>query len=86
MRATRRLFLCVSPIALSAALAAVPPAPQTAAQPIAFGEKFPGGVFENINSGVGGPASINLGEVIGRKPVVFCVWSVGHQLTAESLR
>ena len=53
------------------------------ASPVAFGDKFPGGVFDNLNAGVGGPASINLGEVIGRKPIVLCMWSLGHHRSEQ---
>jgi thiol-disulfide isomerase/thioredoxin len=86
MRATGRIIVSLIPFLWHTAHAAAPskpPAPPTAAQPIAFGDKFPGGVFENMNAGVGGPVSINLGEVIGRKPVVLCMWSVGHHRSEQ---
>src|SRR5262245_66460567 len=86
MRATGWIVLSLIPFFWGSARGAAqpaPPAPAVAAQPIAFGDKFPGGVFENVNSGVGGPASINLGEVIGRKPVVLCMWSVGHHRSEQ---
>src|SRR5688500_11029648 len=84
MRATGWLVLCLTVFAWFTSRAATPPAPSAApAQPIGFGEKFPGGTFENVNSGVGGPPSINLGEVVGRKPVVFCMWSVGHHRSEQ---
>ena len=86
MRAIGWLILSLSPLLWGAAHAAAtsaPPAPTGAAEPIAFGDKFPGGVFDNLNAGAGGPASINLGEVIGRKPVVFCMWSMGHHRSEQ---
>jgi len=86
MRATGWMVLFLIPFLESPARAAVPaspPAPTAAAQPVAFGDRFPGGAFDNLNAGVGGPASINLGEVIGRKPIVFCMWSVGHHRSEQ---
>ena len=85
MRATGWIFLSLTLLwgLAHAAAPSAPPAPSAPAQAITFGDKFPGGVFENVNAGVGGPASINLGEVIGRKPIVFCMWSMGHHRSEQ---
>lgn len=83
MRAIGWLALSLVLLTEAATPAAAPPSPASPAQPVAFGDRFPAGAFDNVNAGVGGPASINLGEVIGRKPVVLCMWSVGHHRSEQ---
>lgn len=82
MRILGWLTLCLTVPAMAAGTANLP-ASSVGATPVAFGDKFPAGAFENVNAGVGGPASINLGEVIGRKPIVLCMWSVGHHRSEQ---
>jgi thiol-disulfide isomerase/thioredoxin len=81
MRILGWLTLWLTVPAMAAGLSTSSAAP--AATPVAFGDKFPAAVFENLNAGVGGPASINLAEVIGRKPIVFCMWSLGHHRSEQ---
>lgn len=57
---------------------ASPPARPAAVEPAEFGEVFPPDAFDNVNQGAGGPARIELKDVIGRKPIVFCVFQTGH--------
>jgi thiol-disulfide isomerase/thioredoxin len=47
-------------------------------EPAPFERPFPGGVFANLNKQAGGPESIDLGSVIGKRPVVLFYWIAGN--------
>jgi len=45
-----------------------------APRPVRPGEPFPAGVYDNLNAEAGGPDKIDLGEVLGKKPIVLHYW------------
>lgn len=49
-----------------------PPPKLPAVKPAEFGEIFPAGTYTNLNAGAGGAEKINLKDIVGKKPVVFC--------------
>lgn len=53
------------------------------APPAEFGERFPAGVYDNLNAQAGGPAKVDLATVIGRKPVLLYYWIAGHPRADE---
>jgi thiol-disulfide isomerase/thioredoxin len=62
--------------------------PATAQQPerlppVPPGQPFPAGVFNNLNAGETGPASIDLSQVLGKKPVVFYYWIAGNKRSED---
>ena len=65
----------LAPFSAPPAPSAVPPA-RDASQRATFGEKFPLSTFDNLNQ-AGGPARIDLVNVVGKKPVVLCSWTPG---------
>ncbi len=72
---------------LTALLVTPAPAQQQPTQrvaPAAFAEIFPVKVLENFNP-EGGPAKVNLGNYIGKKPVVFYYMLPGHVRSEETL-
>jgi thiol-disulfide isomerase/thioredoxin len=50
-----------------------------------FGMPFPAMTFENYNPGAGGAGQIDLGLVIGKRPVIFCYWIAGHKVSEDVL-
>ena len=69
-----------------AAPPAAPPKPTLAAVTAAqFGEPFPVAKFANLNPAPGQPASVDLGSVIGKKPVVFVYWMAGNARSEKIL-
>lgn len=68
--------------AVSLAGAAPSSAPPTV-PPAEFGEVFPSGTFDNLNVGVGGPPRIDLKDLIGKRPIVFCYWIPEHPRSEE---
>ena len=71
----RTTFVAV--LFMLAALAAWPAVAQNSPVPVRvaeFGMPFPAMTFQNLNEGPGGPAEIDLGLVIGKRPVIFCYW------------
>ncbi len=46
--------------------------------PAQFGEIFPSYVYANLNPAPGGKGSVNLGEFLGKRPIVFCYWIAGR--------
>jgi peroxiredoxin len=53
-----------------------PPAPEQTR----FGEPFTAGVMKNVNQQAGGPAQIDLGQVLGKKPAVLFYWIAGNPI------
>jgi peroxiredoxin len=43
-----------------------------------FGETFAGGTLTNLNTKAGGPATVNLDQVLGTRPVVLFYWIAGN--------
>ncbi len=66
------LVVALATLAASAADAATPGLIQ--AERAEFGERFPASTFANLNAGVAGAAKIDLKDVLGKEPVVFCYW------------
>jgi peroxiredoxin len=62
------------------AQAAKPKAPTPPPAQTRFGEPFSVGVMPNVNQQAGGPAQIDLGQVLGKKPVVLYYWIPGNPL------
>jgi thiol-disulfide isomerase/thioredoxin len=83
MRVVAVLALALAAPGLAPALAAPAPPSNVAVKPAGYGEKFSAAIYENANAGVGGPPKIDLREVIGRKPVVLCMWQVGHRRSEQ---
>ena len=75
MRLKTRVLL--AGLATAMAVAAVPPA-RDPSQRATFGEKFPLSTFDNLNQDAGGPARIDLVNVVGKKPVVLYSWMPGE--------
>jgi thiol-disulfide isomerase/thioredoxin len=74
---------------LLAALCAAAPAPAQEApavplRPLLPGTAFPAGSHGNLNAGAGGPETIDLSQVLGRKPVVLVYW-IPQNPRAEAL-
>jgi len=65
-------------LAVALPLAAqAPPAPVKAVE---FGAVFPAAELENFNTGAGGVATVDLGRVLGKRPVVLFYWLAGNEL------
>jgi len=47
--------------------------------PAEFGERFPASALENLNEGIGGASTVDLGRVLGKRPVVLYYWIAGNQ-------
>lgn len=74
-----RGFMTVVLLAASMAIASAQvPKVTRGVEPAPFERPFPGGVFANLNQQAGGPESIDLGKVIGTKPVVLLYWIAGN--------
>jgi len=67
-------LIFVSFAALVAAQAPDPAQPRVAR----MGEPFEPSKFANLNVQAGGPAEIDLAQVVGKKPVVLLYWIAGH--------
>jgi thiol-disulfide isomerase/thioredoxin len=93
---TRRL-LAVAVVAV-ALIAGTSPAPQAQSdpgkpptpglapvQPVNFGEALPAAKFVNLNP-AGGPASVDLGSVLGRKPIVLVYWMASNPRSEKILQ
>jgi peroxiredoxin len=76
MRFSTTLVLA-SLLAGATAGTAPPPVPKSSSQRATFGEKFPLSTFDNLNQDAGGPARIDLVNVVGKKPVVLYSWTPG---------
>ena len=48
-----------------------------------FGVEFPAMTFKNINAGAGGPAEIDLGNVLGKRPAIFAYWIAGNGVSED---
>lgn len=89
MLENRRSVLDRKLVALVALLAACafPAAGQVLSRDVVMaGEAFPPGTFSVINAGGGKPSSIDLGQVVGKKPVVFVYWMAGNERSEGLLR
>jgi peroxiredoxin len=64
---------------------ATDPPPLAKVQPATFGEPFPAHTFTNLNPGAGGPEAIDLGQVLGKKPIILCYWIAGNKRAEEML-
>lgn len=95
---TKRRFLVLCAVLALAAVACAPDADsaeQTSAAAEAPPERRPvepagqnqagvsGGVFRNLNSNSEGPASVDLGQVLGTKPVILYYWIAGNPRADE---
>jgi thiol-disulfide isomerase/thioredoxin len=56
------------------------PSAPTAPAPTRFGEPFTAGVMPNVNQQAGGPAQVDLGQVLGKKPLVLYYWIAGNPI------
>src|SRR6185295_696006 len=82
LRARGRLPLTALAALLFCAAAAEPtPAPVELVQP---GELFPAATFDDLNAAPGGPAKVDLAQVLGKKPIILFYWIPGHP-RAESM-
>ena len=54
--------------------------------PAEFGVLFPLGVYANLNAGPGGPDTIDLADLVGKKPVALCYWIAGHERSEETMQ
>lgn len=76
-------------LAISLALAGLPVFAQSAQRqqlpPAEFGEPFPVATFKNLNA-TAGEATINLADLVGEKPLVFCYWTANHERSEQMLR
>jgi peroxiredoxin len=82
----RTTFIAV--LVVLAAFAVLPVGAQNSPVPVRvaeFGMPFPAMTFQNYNEGPGGPAEIDLGLVIGKRPVIFCYWIAGHKVSEDVL-
>jgi peroxiredoxin len=59
---------------------AKPPAEPEAPPPTRFGEPFTAGVMPNVNQQAGGPEQVDLGKVLGTKPVILYYWIAGNPI------
>jgi len=59
---------------------AKPPAAPAAPAQTRFGEPFTAGVMKNVNQQAGGPAQVDLSQVLGKKPVVLFYWIAGNPI------
>jgi thiol-disulfide isomerase/thioredoxin len=57
---------------------AAPPPKLPSMKPVEFGSPFPTGVYPNLNAGPGGMEKIDLKDVVGKIPVVFCYFIAGE--------
>ena len=46
--------------------------------PVPFGRPFPAATFDNLNVEAGGPPEVDLGTVLGKKPIVLFYWIAGN--------
>jgi thiol-disulfide isomerase/thioredoxin len=58
-------------------------APRAAA--VAPGQRFAAGSFPNLNGAEGQPASVDLRNVLGKKPVVLYYWIAGNRMAEDLL-
>ena len=56
------------------------PSAPAAPAPTRFGEPFTAGVMKNVNQQAGGPAQVDLSQVLGKKPVVLFYWIAGNPI------
>jgi|GEM_PF-2528930 len=85
------LFLLAAVMLPSAVLAQAAPAPSSkpqlaAVKPAEFGQPFPPGKFANLNPAAGQPANVDLGAIIGRKPIVLVYWMAGNPRSEKVLQ
>jgi len=62
----------------AAALSEAREAPLVRVPPAVFGEVFPAYVYRDLNPASGTGGRVNLGEVVGKKPVIFLYWIPGN--------
>lgn len=85
MCALRRLAWITAPILVALLGSTVASAGENLERvpPAEFGEVFPATSHENLNAGAGGAAGIDLGRVIGKKPVILYYWIAGNRHSEE---
>lgn len=85
---TQNILLVVAlltvPVALAQGQASGQPA-LARVEPATFGEPFPAHTFNNLNPGAGGGEMIDIGKVLGKKPVVLCYWIALNKRAEEIL-
>lgn len=54
-------------------------------RPVLAGQPFPAASFKNLNAAAGGAETVDLAQVLGKKPVVFCYWIAGNRHSEEVL-
>jgi len=86
------LFAACAQPATPAGATDPPPASSTTTEgamvrvaPAAFGEPFPAYVYSDLNAASGSGGRVNLGTVIGKKPVVFVYWIPGRARSEQML-
>ncbi len=88
----RRIAWAAVTLGLAALAGAVPSSlaqggstasPLARVEPAAFGVRFPAGTFGNLNASAAGPAKIDLGQVLGKKPVVLYYWIPRNKRSEE---
>lgn len=89
-RFQRAMMLCLVVGAGCASTTAEPPG-TSGTQPeklpaVNFGEKFPAAKFENLASSAGSGTTVDLGQVLGKKPIVFLYWIAGNMRSENLLR
>lgn len=70
----------------SASSSSPPPPPAQNIQPVGFGDPFPALAFDNMMAAAGGPERVDLGTVLGTKPIVLVYWVAGHPRADEVIR
>lgn len=71
-----RLWIVVAALVLGAT--SLTAATASGVDPVPFGRPFPPATFDNLNVEAGGPPRIDLGTVLGKKPVVLFYWIAGN--------
>ena len=78
---------CMSPAPLAQSDPGKPPAPGLAAvKPVNFGEPVPPAKFVNLNTAPGQPATVDLANVLGRKPIVLVYWMAANPRSEKILQ
>jgi hypothetical protein len=57
-----------------------------AVQPVNFGEPLPAAKFANLNTAAGQPATVDLANVLGRKPIVLVYWMAANPRSEKILQ
>jgi peroxiredoxin len=72
-------LICLALALLAPAISAQASKAPTLPDDVSFGKQFPAASFRNLNLQAGGAASIDLSQVLGKKPVVILYWIAGNE-------